>query len=71
MQHGDGAFERGLHFGVATRGEGNLAQWAALDVGIVRSTFVIGTDGNVTKVMRNVKPDTHADDVLAALGATS
>src|SRR5947209_13250755 len=40
-------------------------------MGIVRSTFVIGADGNVTKVMRNVKPDTHADDVLAALGATS
>jgi peroxiredoxin Q/BCP len=35
--------------------------------GIIRSTFVIGPDGNVTKAMRNVKPDTHADDVLAAL----
>ena len=36
-------------------------------MGIVRSTFVIAADGNVTKVMRKVKPDTHADDVLAAL----
>jgi peroxiredoxin Q/BCP len=36
-------------------------------MGIVRSTFVIDADGNVTKVMRKVKPDTHADDVLAAL----
>ena len=36
-------------------------------MGIERSTFVIDADGNVAKVMRNVKPDTHADDVLAAL----
>ena len=36
-------------------------------MGIVRSTFVIGPDGNVVKVMRNVKPATHADDVLAVL----
>jgi peroxiredoxin Q/BCP len=38
-------------------------------MGIVRSTFVIRPDGTVEKVMRNVKPATHADDVLAALGA--
>ena len=36
-------------------------------MGIERSTFVIDADGNVVKVMRNVKPDTHAEDVLAAL----
>jgi len=36
-------------------------------VGVLRSTFVIDADGNVKKVMRNVKPATHADDVLAAL----
>jgi peroxiredoxin Q/BCP len=36
-------------------------------MGIERSTFVIDADGNVTKIMRRVKPDTHADDVLAAL----
>lgn len=36
-------------------------------MGIERSTFVIDADGDVTKVMRRVKPDTHADDVLAAL----
>jgi thioredoxin-dependent peroxiredoxin len=36
-------------------------------MGIERSTFVIGADGNVAKVMRRVKPDTHADEVLAAL----
>lgn len=38
-------------------------------MGIDRSTFVIGADGNVKKVMRKVKPATHADDVLAALAA--
>jgi thioredoxin-dependent peroxiredoxin len=32
-----------------------------------RSTFVIGADGNVVKVMRNVKPDDHAERVLKAL----
>ena len=37
--------------------------------GVERSTFVIDADGTVTKVMRKVKPDTHADDVLAALSA--
>jgi thioredoxin-dependent peroxiredoxin len=38
-------------------------------MGVSRSTFVIGADGNVTRVMRDVKPATHADDVLAALDA--
>jgi thioredoxin-dependent peroxiredoxin len=33
-----------------------------------RSTFVIDADGNVRKIMRRVSPDTHAKDVLAALG---
>ena len=36
-------------------------------MGVERSTFVIDADGNVAKVMRNVKPDSHAADVLAAL----
>jgi thioredoxin-dependent peroxiredoxin len=36
-------------------------------MGVERSTFVIDADGNVSKVMRRVQPDTHADDVLAAL----
>jgi peroxiredoxin len=29
---------------------------------------VIDAEGNVSRVMRRVKPDTHAADVLAALG---
>ena len=36
-------------------------------MGVERSTFVIDADGIVASVMRKVKPDTHADDVLAAL----
>jgi peroxiredoxin len=32
-----------------------------------RSTFVIDAEGNVLKVMRRVKPDEHAEQVLAAL----
>jgi thioredoxin-dependent peroxiredoxin len=38
-------------------------------MGVVRSTFVIDADGNVAKEMRNVKADTHADDVLAVLAS--
>jgi peroxiredoxin Q/BCP len=36
-------------------------------VGVKRSTFVIGPDGTVEKVIHDVKPTTHADDVLAVL----
>jgi peroxiredoxin Q/BCP len=36
-------------------------------MGVNRATFVIGPDGAVVKVFEKVKPDTHADDVLAAL----
>ena len=36
-------------------------------MGIERSTFVIDPDGSVVKVMRRVKPDTHVEEVLAAL----
>ena len=36
-------------------------------MGVERTTFVIDPEGVVVQVMRKVKPDTHADDVLAAL----
>jgi thioredoxin-dependent peroxiredoxin len=36
-------------------------------MGVDRSTFVIAEDGTVKKVMRKVKPATHADEVLAVL----
>src|SRR5579884_1498745 len=36
-------------------------------LGVSRSTFVIGADGVVKKVLPKVKPATHADDVLKVL----
>jgi thioredoxin-dependent peroxiredoxin len=36
-------------------------------LGVSRTTFLIAADGTVAKVMPDVKPDTHADDVLADL----
>jgi peroxiredoxin Q/BCP len=36
-------------------------------MGVERSTFLIDSQGNLAKVMRRVKPDTHAGEVLAAL----
>src|ERR687891_1724470 len=38
-------------------------------MGVERSTFVIGPDGKLERIMRRVRPDTHADEVLAALAA--
>ena len=38
-------------------------------LGVYRSTFLVAPDGTVAKVMHDVKPATHADDVLAALGS--
>ena len=38
-------------------------------MGVERSTFVIDADGAVKRVMRKVKPETHADDVLAVLAS--
>ena len=35
--------------------------------GVNRTTFLIDSDGNVAKVMKNVKPDGHPEQVLAAL----
>lgn len=37
--------------------------------GILRTTFVIGTDGRIEKVFPKVKPKGHAAEVLAALKA--
>jgi peroxiredoxin Q/BCP len=36
-------------------------------MGILRSTFVIDAEGAITRAMYGVKPDGHADAVLAAL----
>ena len=36
-------------------------------MGIARTTFVIGADGKIKRVFENVKPEGHAEEVLAAL----
>jgi peroxiredoxin Q/BCP len=36
-------------------------------LGIIRSTILIGKDGRIAKIWRNVKVDGHADAVLAAV----
>ena len=36
-------------------------------MGVSRTTFLVAPDGTIAKVMHDVKPDSHADDVLAAL----
>jgi peroxiredoxin Q/BCP len=38
-------------------------------LGVQRTTFVIDADGTVKRVFENVKPATHADDVLEVLAA--
>ena len=43
------------------------AQYGKKSMGINRSTFVIDADGTVAKALYGVKPDGHADKVLAAL----
>lgn len=35
--------------------------------GIARTTFVIGSDGRIRHIFENVKPDGHAEQVLAYL----
>lgn len=42
-------------------------QYGKVSMGVVRTTFVIGEDGRILKVMPKVKPDTNAADVLAML----
>ena len=39
--------------------------------GILRTTFLIGVDGNILKVFENVKPDGHSKQVLEALSQTA
>jgi thioredoxin-dependent peroxiredoxin len=35
-------------------------------LGILRTTVLIGSDGKIAKIWRNVRVDGHADEVLAA-----
>jgi peroxiredoxin Q/BCP len=36
-------------------------------MGIARTTFLIGPDGNIAHIFNNVKPDGHAEEVLEVL----
>jgi thioredoxin-dependent peroxiredoxin len=36
-------------------------------MGVERSTFLIDENGRIARIMRRVKPDTHVEQVLAAL----
>jgi peroxiredoxin Q/BCP len=38
-------------------------------MGIVRTTFLIGPDGKIAHIFENVKPDGHAEEVLAHVKA--
>jgi peroxiredoxin Q/BCP len=38
-------------------------------IGIARTTFVIGPDQTLLKIFPNVKPEGHAEEVLAAIEA--
>ena len=36
-------------------------------MGVVRTTFIIDEQGNISKIMNKVKPDTNAEEILAQL----
>lgn len=38
-----------------------------VSMGVVRTTFIIDEDGNISHIMPRVKPDTNAADILAML----
>jgi thioredoxin-dependent peroxiredoxin len=48
---------------------GEKSMYGKTFLGIIRSTVLIGPDGRVAKIWRNVKVDGHADEVLAAAQA--
>lgn len=41
--------------------------YGKVSFGVVRTTFIIDEEGNVKKIMKKVKPDTNAAEVLAQL----
>ncbi len=45
---------------------GEKSMYGKTFLGILRTTVLIGTDGRIVKIWRNVRVDGHADDVLAA-----
>ena len=45
--------------------------YGKVSMGVVRTTYVIGADGRIEKVMPKVKPDTNAAEILEYLSATN
>ena len=45
--------------------------YGKVSMGVVRTTYVIGADGRIEKVMPKVKPDTNAAEILAYLRETN
>ena len=41
--------------------------YGKVSMGVVRSTYIIDTNGNIERVMPKVKPDTNATEILAYL----
>lgn len=50
---------------------GEKSMYGRTFLGIVRTTVLVGADGKVIRIWRNVKVDGHADEVLAAVRALS
>lgn len=46
---------------------GEKSMYGKKYMGILRTTFLIGKDGKIKKVFEKVKPEGHAQEVLAAL----
>ena len=45
--------------------------YGKVSMGVVRTTYVIGADGRIEKVMPKVKPDTNAAEILEYLRKTN
>jgi peroxiredoxin Q/BCP len=48
---------------------GQKSMYGRTFMGVFRATVLIGTDGRIARIWRNVKVDGHADEVLAAARA--
>ena len=48
---------------------GEKSMYGRTFMGIIRTTVLIGADGLVTRIWRNVRVDGHAEEVLAAVQA--
>ena len=46
---------------------GEKKMYGKITEGVIRTTFIIGADGKIERVMKGVKPDTNAAEVLASL----